>query len=272
MWQYVEVRAPFMDRNRMGRRDISARIHLLGYVHRACVCVCVSARTPYVSCISLLLLPSCRPDDGTPHSPDWRFSNTTVEEEAAPVLNLIMSGAPESDIDALVSRLLSQMNISRSELPHPWVSDPDNEVAELNFEEELKIAQQHIQRSVHLHPLLFTKTSKSHGSSSSDESSGYLSEDSSPFSSNGSALSPPQFDEVRANPFLPSAHEEGLLPSDFHDEPKCCTDSILDSFSPMNQQYSMDMVSSSLPHTLLSRHDSVENALRSVLESQAMPL
>ena len=184
-----------------------------------------------------------------------------------------MSGAPESDIDALVSRLLSQMNISRSELPHPWVCEPDNEfeVAELNFEEQLKIAQQHIRRSGHLQPMLSTNTSKSHGSSS-DESSGYLSEDSSPFSSNGSALSPPQLDEVKTSPFLPSAHEEGLLPSDFNNEPKCCTNGMLDSFSPMNQQYSMDVVSSSVPHPLLSRHDSVENALRSVLESQTVPL
>ena len=93
---------------------------------------------------TVLILPSCRPDDGTPHSPGWRFSNTTLEKDASLVLNLIMSGAHESDIDALVSRLLSQMNISRSELPHPWVCDPDNEVevAELNFERALKIAQQ----------------------------------------------------------------------------------------------------------------------------------
>ena len=222
---------------------------------------------------TVLILPSCRPDDGTPHSPGWRFSNTTLEKDASLVLNLIMSGAHESDIDALVSRLLSQMNISRSELPHPWVCDPDNEVevAELNFEEQLKIAQQHIRRSGHLQPLLSTNASKSHGSSS-DESSGYLSEDSSPFSSNGSTLSPPQLEEVKANPFLPCTHEEGLLPSDFSDEPKCCTNSLLDSLSPMDQQYSTGGVSSTVPLPLLSRHDSVENALRSVLESQTVPL
>ena len=57
VWQYVEVRAPFMDRNGMGRRYVSARIHLLGYVHHVCVhvcvCVCVRAcvRAPCVSCI-----------------------------------------------------------------------------------------------------------------------------------------------------------------------------------------------------------------------------
>ena len=159
------------------------------------------------------------------------------------------------------------MNISRSELPHALVSDFVHEVEvkpELNFEDQRKIVRQHYKRLGLAIPVLSTNTSQSVSSgSTSAESSGYLSEDSSPPSFHSSALSPPYHEQVKADdPFLPGTHEEGLLTS----ESNSCASSEQD---PKDIQCFMDMVgSSSVPHHLLSRHDSVEDALRSVLESQ----
>lgn len=181
-----------------------------------------------------------------------------------------MTGASESDIDDLVSSLLSQMNISRSELPRPWMCDPENDMEkiELNFEDQRKIAQQHFQRLGCVLPLLSNSITKSvsSASTSDDSSSGYLSEDSSPRSSHDSTLSSPHHEQAKANPFLLGAREEGLLLSSSY------TSNESDSLSSMDtQQYFMDVVSNSVPHRLLSRHDSVEDALRSVLESQTAP-
>ena len=236
----------------------------VGLLH---VCVCVGSLGS-VSCTSQHSPSSSRhrPDDGTPHSPDWRFGSCSLVEEAGTVVDFIVSGASESAIDDLVSSFLHQMNISRSELPHAWTSDFVNDVevkAELNFEDQRKIVRQHYKMLGFALPVLSTNTSQSVSSgSTSAESSGYLSEDSSPPFSHGSALSPPYHEQVKAeDPFLPGTHEEGLLTS----ESNSCASSEQD---PKDIQCFMDMVSSSAPHHLLSRHDSVEDALRSVLESQ----
>ena len=224
-------------------------------LRECCHCVCGLC----LLCLTALLTPpSLRPDDGTPQSPAWRFSGASLPEMGA-LVNLIISGGSESAVEDLVSSFLRQMNISRSELPQGFAVHDADSKAELSasFEDQRINVLRHMQRiGCSQSDLLRVTSQLLPTSSTSDESSGYQSEVSPSPSSSDSAMSSPAQLQVKDDPFLLDTQEESLLTNELN----CCgsnnsQDSLFDG------QYL---------HHMLTRHDSVEDALRSVLESQTM--